>query len=447
MIVLTLNCGSSSVKYQVYDWANKDVLGNGVVERVGQAMSDLEHKSKGKDELVAKRACPTHKEAIEWVMESLLDATYGCLTDINQVKAVGHRIVHGGSVFTQSVLITDEVIAQFKKVEPLAPLHNPANIMGVEAARALLPNVSHCAILDTAWHQTMPETAFMYALPHAWYENHQVRRYGFHGSSFLYTSKRAAVLLGKPANKTNLVICHIGNGASACAIKNGVSVDTSMGMTPLEGLLMGSRSGDIDPAIIAYMAREANMTLDQIDSALSKESGILGITGRFTDRRDVEDGVAKNDPSCILAQNIEIYRIKKYIGAYAAVVGPDLDAIVFTAGVGEFGADIRVGALTGMEHLGIKIDPAKNKLAMTRNAETCISTDDSKVKVFVIPTDEEIVMTEDTVAISNGTYKVHTEYTYIFQDTEYVNKAREAGLPKDLTKRPGLDKIIAKPAK
>ncbi|NIZ19528.1 acetate kinase [Entomospira culicis] len=447
MIILTLNCGSSSVKYQVYDWANKDVLGSGVVERVGQSQSDLEYKSKGKDELVAKRPCPTHKEAIAWVMESILDPTYGCITDINQVTAVGHRIVHGGSVFTQSVEITDEVLAQFKKVEPLAPLHNPANIMGVEAARALLPKVTHCAILDTAWHQTMPDTAFMYALPHAWYDKHQVRRYGFHGSSFLYTSKRAALLLGKPANQTNLVICHIGNGASACAVKNGVSVDTSMGMTPLEGLVMGSRSGDIDPAIMPYMAREAGMSIDQLDAALSKESGLLGITGRFTDRRDVEDGVAKGEADCILAQNMEIYRIKKYIGAYAAVVGPELDAIVFTAGVGEFGADIRAGALIGMEHLGIKVDLAKNKLAMTRNAETCISADDSKVKVFVIPTDEEIVMTEDTVAISNGTYKPHTEYRYIFEEASYVNKAREAGLPKDLTKRPGLDKIIAQPKK
>jgi acetate kinase len=447
MIILTLNCGSSSVKYQVYNWDSKDVLGSGVVERVGQALSDLDHQSKGKDSYDAKLACPTHKEAIQWVMDTLLHPTHGCLTDINQVTAVGHRIVHGGQVFTQSVKITDDVIAQFKKVEPLAPLHNPANIMGVEAARALLPNVTHCAIIDTAWHQTMPDVAYTYALPMAWQEKHQVRRYGFHGSSFLYTSKRAAVLLGKPVHKTNLVICHIGNGASACAVKDGVSVDTSMGMTPLEGLVMGSRAGDMDPAIIAYMVRKSGMTLDQIDAALSKESGLLGVTGRFTDRRDVEDGVAKNDASCILAQNMEIYRIKKYIGSYTAVVGSHLDAIVFTAGVGEFGADIRLGALSGLEHMGIIVDPAKNKLAMTRNAETCISADNSKVKIFVIPTDEEIVMTEDTLAISNGTYKVHSDYTYIFQDAGYVNKAREAGLPKDLAKRPGLDKIIAHPKK
>lgn len=445
MIILTLNCGSSSVKYQVYNWDRKDVLGSGVLERVGQATSDLEHKSKDKDELIAKRFCPTHKEAIQWVIESLLDKNYGCLTSIDQVKAVGHRVVHGGSLFTQSVKITDDIINQFKKVEPLAPLHNPANLTGIQAARALLPHVDHCAILDTAWHQSMPEVAYMYALPVSWYRDYQVRRYGFHGTSFLYTSKRAALLLGKKSSQTNLIICHIGNGASACAVKNGVSVDTSMGMTPLEGLVMGSRSGDADPAIIPYMVRETQMNIDQIDAALNKESGLLGITERFTDRRDIETGVAQNDQACILAQNMEIYRLKKYIGAYASIIGSNLDAIVFTAGVGEFGVDIRLGALSNLEYMGVKIDSQKNKLATTRNAETCISTDDSKVKIFVIPTDEEIVMTEDTVALSNNTYKVHTEYNYIFQDPNYVNKARQVNLSKDLTKRPELNKIIVHP--
>ncbi len=445
MKILTLNCGSSSVKYQVYNWNTQSVLGGGVVERVGETLSDIDHQSTGKDGHKAKRACPSHKEAIAWVMEILIDKTFGCLASMNEVKAVGHRVVHGGSVFTQSVAITPEVLTQFKKVEPLAPLHNPANIMGIEAAMSVLPQAAHCAILDTAWHQTMPETAFMYALPQEWFAKHQVRRYGFHGTSFLYTSKRAAVLLGKKAENTNLVICHIGNGASACAVKNGVSVDTSMGMTPLEGLVMGSRAGDMDASIIPYMMREGNMTIDQVDSAVNKASGLLGITGQFTDRRDVEDGVAKDDAKCILAQNMEIYRIKKYIGAYAAVVGPELDAIVFTAGVGEFGSDIRAGALSGLEHLGIKVDLAKNKLAMTRNAETCISSDDSKVKIFVIPTDEEIVMTEDTYALVQGNYTSHMKYDYNFARADYVNKARATALPKDLTKRPGLDKILARP--
>ncbi|MCL2520598.1 MAG: acetate kinase [Spirochaetaceae bacterium] len=444
MVILTLNCGSSSVKYQVYDWANKNVLGKGVIERVGQDLSDLEHQATGKEEHKGKRPCPSHNEAIAWVLEMLIDSEYGCIKSIDEVKAVGHRVVHGGDVFTKSVIINEDTLKQFEKVSPLAPLHNPANIMGIKSAMLVLPTVPHCAILDTAWHQTMDETAFTYALPNEWYSKHNVRRYGFHGTSFLYTAKRAAVLLGKANKDTNVIICHIGNGASICAVKGGVSVDTSMGMTPLEGLVMGSRSGDFDPSILNYIGNKEGLTLAELDNAINKKSGLLGITGKFTDRRDVEHGVEKGDKACILAQDMECYRLRKYIGSYLAVLEGKVDAIVFTAGVGEFGSAIRLKTLAPLKAMGIIIDEAKNALAMTRNAESCISADNSPIKVYVIPTDEELVMTEDTFALANGSYKEHTNYKYIFEDKAYVNKAREEALPKDLAKKPGLDKIIVK---
>lgn len=445
MVILTLNCGSSSVKYQVYDWGKKEVLGKGVLERVGQAKSDLEHESLGKMEYKGQRACPTHKEAVAWVMELLIDKEFGCLTDIKEVTAVGHRVVHGGSKFTKSVKIDEKIMQEFRSVEALAPLHNPANFHGIEAAMAVLPTVPHCAILDTAWHQTMPEVAYTYAVPHEWKEKQGVRRYGFHGTSFLYTSKRAAVLLGKPANECNLIICHIGNGASMCAVRGGVSVDTSMGMTPLEGLVMGTRSGDLDPAVLSYMVRATGRTVAEIDSDLNKKSGLEGVTGKYSDRRDVEKGMSEGDAACTLAHNLETYRLRKYIGAYVGALGVLPDALVFTAGVGEFDASVRLHTLEGLACMGIKIDPAKNNLARTRNVETCISTDDSAVKIFVIPTDEELVMTEDTYALVNGSYDIHTKYIYSFAHASYVNKAREAGLPRDLQRLVGLEKIIAKP--
>lgn len=445
MVILTLNCGSSSVKYQVYDWVKQEVLGKGVLERVGQVQSDLEHESLGKKEYKDQRVCPTHKEAVAWVMEILLDKEYGCLSDIKEVTAVGHRVVHGGSKFTKSVKINQEVLEEFKSIESLAPLHNPANFRGIEAAMAVLPDVPHCAVLDTAWHQTMPEVAYTYAVPHEWKEKYGVRRYGFHGTSFLYTSKRAAVLLGKSATQCNLIICHIGNGASMCAVCNGISVDTSMGMTPLEGLVMGTRSGDIDPAVVSYMVKQTGKSAADIDTELNKKSGLMGVTGQFSDRRDIEKGIDEGNTACTLAHNMETYRLRKYIGAYVGALGVMPDALVFTAGVGEFDASVRLHTLQGLECMGIKIDPKKNNLARTRNAETCISTDESVVKIFVIPTDEELVMTEDTYALMNGTYDVHTKYAYSFAQPSYVNKARETGLSRDMQRLPGLDKIIAKP--
>ncbi len=443
MVILTLNCGSSSAKYQVYDWDNKDVIGVGIVERIGQEISNIEQKAPDKDDYEYQKSCPDHKAAVAWIMQTLVDPDHGCMKDMSSIKAVGHRMVHGAEAFTKSVIVNDEVLADFESFNQLAPLHNPANITGIRAAQEVLPDIPHCAIMDTAWHQTMPATSYMYALPYNWYKEHKVRRYGFHGTSYIYTAKRASVLLGKDPMKTNLIIAHIGNGSSICAVKDGKSYDTSMGMTPLEGLMMGTRSGDIDPAIVTYMMQQENLTPDAMDSTLNKKSGVLGITEKFIDRRDVHAGVEKGDERCTLAQDLETYRIRKYVGAYYAAVGR-LDAIVFTAGVGEMNPTYRWKSLKGLEALGIKIDEKKNAVSRSRNAETCISTDNSPVKVFVIPTDEELVMTEDAYALMNGTYDVHTSFTYSFQSPDYRNKTRDAALPGDIAKTPELEGILIK---
>ena len=446
MVILTLNCGSSSLKYQLYDWDNSETLAAGIIERIGIEGSFIKHEAKDHDEVKIESPCPTHKEAMDLLMDSILSPEYGAIKDVNEIKAVGHRVVHGGEKFAKSLIINDEAMSTFRDLKNLAPLHIPANLIGIEAAEAVLPNVKHCAIMDTAWHQTMPESSFIYALPHEWYEKYGVRRYGFHGTSFLYTAKRASVLLGKDPFETNLVIAHIGNGASINAVKNGCSFDTSMGLTPLEGLVMGTRSGDIDPAIPFFIMEKTGMSAAEVEKALNKDSGVLGITEKWVDRRDIEIAAEGGDERAILCEMIESYRIKKYIGAYSAAIG-GADAVVFTAGVGERGPITRKLACEGLEFMGIKIDDAKNEASMTRNAETCISADDSKVKVFVIPTNEELVMTEDTYALLEGSYDVHTKYKYHFETADYVNKERVAGLPKDLKKWNGLDKIICEPPK
>lgn len=443
MVILTLNCGSSSAKYQVYDWEKKEVLGVGQIERIGQTVSNIDHKSTGKEDFEREKPCPTHKEAIEWIMETLIDEDYGCIADLSEVKAVGHRVVHGGEKFTKSALITEQVIKDLEEISPLAPLHNPAGIMGIRGAQSVLPNIPQAIILDTAWHQTMPASSYMYALPHDWYEDFNVRRYGFHGSSYVYTSKRAAVLLGQEPKDTNLIICHIGNGSSMCAVKNGEAYDTSMGMTPLEGLIMGSRCGDIDPAIVPYMMEKKGLSALEIDMVMNKQSGILGITGDYIDRRDVDKAYEKGEKKAILAFDMECYRIRKYIGSYMAAL-ERTDAIVFTAGVGEMSTSYRAEMLKGLENLGVKIDLKKNKASRTRNAETCISADDSPIKVFVIPTDEELVMTEDTYGLVEGTYDIHTKFDYTFQHKEYVNKARAEALPGNIAKKPELADVVVK---
>ena len=443
MIILTLNCGSSSAKYQVYDWEDKKVLANGIVERVGQSDSSIEHNRIGKDPYTLKHSCPDHKEAIQLIINTIVDPEVGAISDINQIKAVGHRVVQGGEKFNKSLIIDKEALDTFKEVQDLAPLHNPANILGIEAAQEVLPAVPHCAIMDTAWHQTMPESAYIYALPYEWYEKYNVRRYGYHGTSFLYVSKRTSVLLGKDPLETNAIICHIGNGASICAVKNGISVDTSMGLTPLEGLVMGTRSGDFDPAIIFYLMNKTELKPDEIEKALNKKSGVLGISGKYIDRRDIQKAAAEGDVRSQLALDIEVYRLKKYIGAYAAALGR-VDALVFTAGVGEMAPAIRTKILDGLDNIGISADLDKSMLSHTRNAETDITKEGSTTKVFVIPTDEELVMTEDTYALMAGSYDVHTHFTYSFQDKNYSNKVREAGLKRDLETQPELASIIAK---
>jgi acetate kinase len=442
MVILTLNCGSSSAKYQVYDWDKKDILAVGIVERIGLEYSTIEHKANSRQEYKDTFSSPTHKEAIELIIKLLLDDEYGVIKNLNEIGAVGHRVVHGGEVFKTSALVTDKVLEQLKSFSHLAPLHNPPNIMGIEAALEAIPQVPQAIILDTAFHQTMENKAYMYALPLGWYEKHNVRRYGFHGTSHLYCAKRAAVILGKKNEETNVIVCHIGNGASITAIKGGVSVDTSMGLTPLEGLVMGTRCGDIDPAIVPYMMKNTGMSSQQMDTVLNKQSGLVGLCGK-SDRRDVLKASLEGDENATLAIEMECRRIAKYIAAYATLMEGKLDAVVFTAGVGEMARHIRLGACKGLEIIGAHLDEHKNEVCFSRNGEFEINTDDSPVKLLVIPTDEELVMTEDAYALMNGTYDVHTNFQYTFEDRHYVNKGRERDLKRDIEKNPELATILA----
>ena len=422
MDILALNCGSSSVKYQLYDWNKREVIAKGMVERVTIGDSYIIHEVPGRETYREEYECPDHQVAIHLIIKILSDKTHGVVSSMEQISAVGHRVVHGGEKFTCSVRIDDTVLAAIKEVQHLAPLHNPPNIAGIEAAQAVLPDVPHIAIFDTAFHQTMPKHSYTYAVPYEWYEKHGVRRYGFHGTSHLYVSKRAAVMLGKDPKDCNIITMHIGNGVSHSAIKNGVSVDTSMGLTPLEGAVMGTRCGDLDPAIPMFIQQKENLSAKEIDSVLNKKSGILGITGQYTDRRDVIEGAQEgNCPRCQLALDVEAYRLKKYIGSYAAAIG-GIDAVVFTAGVGEMAWLIREKAVEGLEFMGILLDKEKNRNTMTRKKESVITTPDSPVKVFVIPTDEELVFTEDVVAILEKTYTDHMKFRYSFCSQEFQRK-------------------------
>ncbi|GMO28918.1 MAG: acetate kinase [Termitinemataceae bacterium] len=445
MIILVLNCGSSSAKYQVYDWDKKDVLAVGVVEKVTQAGSWIEHKPKGKPEFTLKQDCPDHTTAVDLIIKTLTDKEHGVISDMSVIKAVGHRVLHGGDKLTKSVIVDDNVLKVFDEVKDLGPLHIPANVMGIKAAQKVLPSVPHCAVMDTAWHQTMPPEHFLYAVPYEWYEKYGVRRYGFHGTSFLYVTKRASVLLGKEPSKTNLIICHIGNGSSVCCVKDGCSYDTSMGITPLEGLIMGTRSGDIDAAAPFYAMRKTGLSANDMEQALNKKSGLLGITGQFSDRRDINEAAKKGDKRAALAQDMEAYRVRKYIGSYLAALGGKCDAVIFTAGVGEFATWMRAKFTEGLEGLGIELDAGRNNQAHSRNGEFIISKDGSKIPIYVIPTDEELVMTEDAYALMNGSYDVHTKFKYSFGDKNYVNKARAEGLKRDLEKDPSLKDIVAVP--
>lgn len=441
MKILTLNCGSSSVKYMVYDWEDRAILCNGIVEKVSREDSFCVHKVFGKDAIEIQHYCPTHKQAIELVLRLISSSKHGVISSVKEISAVGHRIVHGGEKFTKSVIIDDEVLQVFRDIQDLAPLHNPHNITGIEAAQALLPGVMQVGVMDTAFHQTMLPEQYMYATPYEWYEKHQVRRYGFHGTSHLYVSRRAAVLLGKDPGETNVISLHIGNGASVTAIKNGVSFETSMGFTPAEGLVMGTRAGDIDAAIIKYIMEKENYTPKEVDDILNKKSGMLGITGQYIDRREILEAIAQGDERARLAMEIECFRIKKYIGSYTAALGR-VDAIVWTAGVGEMASTIRAKSMEGLECMGIEIDLEKNELAKSRNAEFDISAPNSKVRVFTIPTDEELVLVEDVVALAENRYDIYTKFKYSFQEPGYRNKMRDEDFQLELKKRPKMAKAL-----
>ncbi len=441
MDILVLNSGSSSLKYVLYRWEERSIVAKGIVERVTQGNSSITHEVVGREVVERAQDCPTHRDAVKLIIE-VLTAKDGVIEDINRIQAVGHRVVHGGEKFNKSVIIDETALDTFKRLADLAPLHNPPNITGIEAAKKILPDVSHVAIMDTAWHQTMPDHAFIYALPYNWYTKYSIRRYGFHGTSLLYCAKRAAVLLGRDPFKTNLIIAHIGNGVSFNAVLNGISVDTSMGFTPMEGAVMGTRPGDHDAAIDLYMMDKLGIGPSDMNTILNKKSGLLGITGKYVDRRDIKKAAEKGDRRAKLAVEIETYRGKKYIGAYLAALGK-IDALVFTAGVGEMSSLVRSKMMDGLDSLGIVYDHNKNDISLTRNAETDITAHGSKARIFVIPTDEEYVMVEDTVALMEGTYDVHTNFTYSFQSPDYVNKLREEAFKRETSKDPDLLSVRA----
>lgn len=418
MIILTLNCWSFSVRYRLFDWSSRDTLAMGTVERVIVGDSFFDHEVPGRGKWRLEKDCQDHRCAIQLILKTITDPEMGVISDKEAIAAVGHRVVHGGEKFTESVLIDAAVMAAVREVEHLAPQHNSNNIAGIEAAQDLLPGIPHVAIFDTAFHQTMPEYAYMYPLPYEWYEKYGVRRYGFHGASHLYVSKRASVLLGKPASQCNLITMHIGKGASLCAIKNGLSIDTSMGLTPLEGSMMGTRCGDIDPGIPPFIMNEQNLSPREMDTLLNQKSGVLGITGRYKDRREVLQEMECGDERCRIAFEMETYRLRKYIGSYRAITGP-LDAIVFTAGVGVSAWQMREQALKGLENMGIILDPEKNQVAVSPESEYEISAAGSPVKIFVIPTAEELVFAEDTAAILAKDYTHHLHHNYSFARADF----------------------------
>ena len=396
MKVLVINCGSSSLKYQLIDMQNEELLAIGLAERIGIADSFLTHETIGKEEVVIREDLKDHKITLEFVMNALTNPEYGVIKSMDEIAATGHRVVHGGEEFTSSVLITDKVISEVERCSNLAPLHNPPNLMGIYACKELLPDVPMVAVFDTAFHQSMPPEAYIYALPYEWYEKHGVRRYGFHGTSHMYVAYRAAEILEKPIEDLKIITCHIGNGASITAVDGGKSVDTSMGLTPLEGLMMGTRCGDIDPAIVPFIGQKEDLSHQELDNLMNKKSGLLGVSGLSNDLRDIIKAAEEGNYRAKLALDIYNRRVKRYIAVYAAMMG-GLDVIIFTAGVGENAIDVRKESCSGLEFLGIKIDDEKNKI---RGKEAIISSDDSKVKVMVVPTNEELAIARDTKNIA-----------------------------------------------
>lgn len=393
--ILVINCGSSSLKYQLIDADSKQVLAKGLCDRIGIDNSFIRQTAEGKEDLRKECELKDHNVAIAEVIKALTDSTYGVISSLEDIFAVGHRVVHGGEFFKQAVRIDEEVMKAIEKCIPLAPLHNPPNITGIRACTNVMPHVPQVAVFDTAFHQTMPPEAYVYALPYEYYEKYSIRKYGFHGTSHRYVAERAAAMLGKPIEETKIITCHIGNGGSISAVLHGKSVDTSMGFTPLDGLVMGTRSGIIDAAAVLYLMEEENMSSYDMNIVLNRKSGLLGISGVSSDMRDVTEAKNQGNPRAKLALEIFNYRVKSYIGSYVAVMN-GVDAVVFTAGIGENNQDTRYECCKELDYLGIKIDPAKNNV---RGGEVDISADDSKVKVFVIATNEELAIANETVKL------------------------------------------------
>jgi len=396
MKVLVINCGSSSLKYQIIDMTDESVIAKGKCDKINLEGSFIQYKCPMKDVSFEKEVpMKNHSEAIKVLIDEITNSEYGAVKDVSEISAVGHRVVHGGELFAESVIITEEVIAAVEKCNDLAPLHNPANIVGIRACQELMPNVPMVAVFDTAFHQTMPKEAYLYGLPYEYYEKYKVRRYGFHGTSHRYVTLRAAEILGKKPEELNMISCHLGNGASLCAIKNGKSIDTSMGLTPLEGLTMGTRSGDIDPAIIKFIMEHEGLNINEVNDIINKKSGLLGISGSTSDVRDLKEIRDGGDEMAALALRIFAYRTKKYIGSYMAALG-NVDLITFEGGIGEFNQDVVAMIVRDLEGLGIKYDESKID---TFAKEEVISTPDSRIKMMVIPTNEELMIARDAVAL------------------------------------------------
>lgn len=396
MNVLVINCGSSSLKYQLINSDSEEVLAKGLCERIGIDGSAITHQPQGGDKVKTEIDMPNHTKAVQLVIEKLTDPQVGVIASLDEIDAVGHRIVHGGEKFASSVVLDDEVLAAIEECNDLAPLHNPANLIGINSCKEIMPNVPMVGVFDTAFHQTMPKKAYLYGLPLAYYEKYKVRRYGFHGTSHDFVSKRAAEILGKDIKDLKIIVCHLGNGASVSAVKYGESVDTSMGLTPLEGLIMGTRSGDLDPAIITFIAEKEGISAEEVVNICNKKSGVLGLSdGVSSDFRDLGEAAAAGNEAAQTALETFSYRVAKYIGAYAAAMC-GVDVIVFTAGVGENNADARAEIGKYIEFLGTNIDPEKNK---KRGEEIILSDADAKVTVMVIPTNEELAIARETVRL------------------------------------------------
>ena len=398
MKVLVINCGSSSLKYQVLDMQNETLECKGLVERIGMDGSVITHEKTGMDKFKLEVPMENHKDAIGHVLDAIQDADHGVVKSMSEIGAVGHRVVHAGEKFARSVLITDEVIKALEECTPLAPLHNPPNLLGIAACQELMPGTPMVGVFDTAFHQTMPPESYLYAIPYEYYTKYHIRRYGFHGTSHKYVSRRAAEMLNVDLEDLKIITCHLGNGASVSAIKHGKCIDTSMGFTPLEGLVMGTRSGDIDPALVTYIREKENLPQGKANEILNKKSGVLGISGVSSDFRDIEAAVAEGNERAALALKVFAHKVRFYIGAYIAEMN-GCDAIVFTAGVGENDITMRELICHDLGNLGIKLDPLKNKI---RGKETIISADDAKIKCLLIPTNEELMIAKDTYEIVKG---------------------------------------------